>query len=123
MTTIDKAFWYLTGHFAEHFCLDDVARAADVSRHHMAHAFGCSLGLPVMAYARALRLSQAARELAAGAPEILKVALDAGYGSHEAFTRAFREQFGLTPEALRAAGTTENLKLMEPIRMAEPSTI
>jgi AraC-like DNA-binding protein len=27
--------------------------------------------------------------------------LDAGYGSHEAFTRGFREQFGVTPEALR----------------------
>jgi AraC family transcriptional regulator len=26
-----------------------------------------------------------------------------GYGSHEAFTRAFREQFGLTPESVRAA--------------------
>ena len=29
-----------------------------------------------------------------GAPDILSVALDVGYGSHEAFTRAFREQFG-----------------------------
>jgi AraC family transcriptional regulator len=32
-----------------------------------------------------------------GAPGILNVALDVGYGSHEAFTRAFREQFGVPP--------------------------
>jgi AraC family transcriptional regulator len=37
-----------------------------------------------------------------GRPDILHVALDVGYGSHEAFTWAFREQFGVTPEAIRA---------------------
>jgi AraC family transcriptional regulator len=86
----------------------------------MAHAFGRSLGIPIMAYARGLRLAQAARELAAGAPDIIGVALDAGYGSHEALTRAFREQFGLTPEAVRAEGTVSNLNLMEPMQMAKP---
>ena len=44
------------------------------------------------------------------------MALDAGYGSHEAFTRAFRDQFGLTPEQVRGRGTlSENLKLVEAI--------
>ena len=70
-----------------------------------------------MRYARGRRLSEAARSLAAGAPDILGVALDAGYGSHEAFTRAFREQFGVTPEECRAAGRLDHLKLVEPIRM------
>jgi AraC family transcriptional regulator len=56
-----------------------------------------------MHYARGRRLSEAARALAAGAPNILEVALAAGYGSHEAFTRAFRRQFGVPPEALRGA--------------------
>ena len=59
-----------------------------------------------MAYVRARRLSEAARALAAGAPDILSVALDWGYGSHEAFSRAFRDQFDLTPEAVRARGTS-----------------
>src|SRR5262249_1926566 len=47
------------------------------------------------------------------------VALDAGYGSHEAFTRAFREQFGVTPEAVRDQGYLANLNLLEPIKMEE----
>jgi len=55
--------------------------------------------------------------LALGAPDILAVALAAGYGSHEAFTRAFRERFGLTPEALRAQGHTHCIPLQEAIRM------
>ena len=45
--------------------------------------------------------------------------IEAGYGSHEAFTRAFRDQFGHTPEAVRAQGNTENIKLLESIKMNE----
>jgi len=70
-----------------------------------------------MRYARGRRLSEAARSLSAGAPDVLAVALDAGYGSHEAFTRAFREQFGVTPEECRATGDLDHYKLVEPFRM------
>ena len=51
-----------------------------------------------MRYMRGRRLSEAARVLANGGADILTVALDFGYGSHEAFTRAFRRsQFGVNP--------------------------
>jgi AraC family transcriptional regulator len=75
--------------------------------------------MTLRASARGRRLTEAARTLAGGAPDILAVALDAGYGSHEAFTRAFRDQFGLTPEVLCARGNLDNIKLMEPIKMDE----
>jgi AraC family transcriptional regulator len=70
-----------------------------------------------MRYVRARRLSEAARALASGAPDILQLALDADYGSHEAFTRAFRDHFGMTPEAVRAATSLDHLRLQEPIQM------
>jgi len=70
-------------------------------------------------YVRGRRLTEAARALASGAPDILAVALDAGYGSHEAFTHAFRDQFGLTPKGLRAGGSLDDVKLTEPIEMDE----
>jgi len=47
----------------------------------------------------------------------LTLALDADYGSHEAFTRAFRDHFGVTPEAVRGSAHLDNLKLQEPITM------
>jgi AraC family transcriptional regulator len=50
-------------------------------------------------------------------PDILGLALDADHGSHEAFTRAFRERFGLTPVALRARPNTGNVNLVEAITM------
>ena len=55
--------------------------------------------------------------LANGAPDILSLALEADYGSHEAFTRAFRDHFGVTPEAVRSSARLDNLQLQEPILM------
>jgi AraC family transcriptional regulator len=66
-----------------------------------------------MRYLRGRRLSEAARALGNGATDILDVALAAGYGSHEAFTRAFREQFGATPESVRAEGRLDGLPLVD----------
>jgi AraC family transcriptional regulator len=114
-----KAVWYIESHFRQEITLDDVAQAAAVSRYHLSRVFGLASGNSVMQYVRARRLSEAARSLAAGAPDILAVALDAGYASHEAFTRAFRDQFGVTPEAVRAKGDCHEIQLEEPIKMDE----
>lgn len=62
-------------------------------------------------------MPEAAKALAGGAVDILAVALEHGYGSHEAFTRAFRDWFGLTPETVRAQGSVAHLVLKEPLRM------
>ncbi len=51
-----------------------------------------------MRYVRLRRLSIAAVALAAEDTSILEVALEAGYSSHKAFTRAFRDHFGHTPK-------------------------
>src|SRR5277367_481475 len=119
MNPANKALWYVETHFAEEIALDEVAKACGVSRFHLTRAFGAASGYSVMRYLRARRLSEAARSLSGGAGDILAVALDAGYGSHEAFTRAFRDRFGLTPEAVRAQRHVDNLALLEPIKMDE----
>lgn len=117
MTPAQKALWFIESHLGEELTLEQIASVGGVSRFHMVRAFGAAFGLPVMRYVRARRLTQAARSLADGAPDILSVALAAGYASHEAFTRAFREQLGLTPEALRERCNLDNLELMEPLPM------
>jgi AraC family transcriptional regulator len=123
MTLTHKALWYIESHFAEEITLEDIAAVAGVTRWHMSRAFGEATGHSVIGYVRGRRLSEAAKSLANGAPGILEVALDAGYGSHEAFTRAFREQFGLTPEELRAKRQTKKLQLVEPIKMNDMSFV
>lgn len=119
MNPVGKALWFIESHFARELTLDNIADCGCVSRFHLARAFEAATGFSVMRYVRGRRLSASARRLASGAPDILAVAIEAGYGSHEAFTRAFREQFGLTPDALRARGHLDNLALVEPIKMDE----
>jgi len=113
MSLTRRALWVIDRNLGPGLGLAEIARACGVSRHHLAHAFGEATGTPVMAHVRARRLSEAARALAEGAPDILSLALAAGYGSHEAFSRAFRRAFGLTPEAVRRSGTVEGLALAE----------
>jgi AraC family transcriptional regulator len=117
MNPAQKALWFVESHLAEPLTLDDIAAIGGVSRFHMVRAFAAATGFSVMRYVRARRLTEAARALANGAPDILTLAIDADYGSHEAFTRAFRDHFGVTPEAVRAATCLDHLKLQEPILM------
>jgi AraC family transcriptional regulator len=117
MNPAQKALWFIESHLADALTLDEIAGVAGISRFHLVRAFAVATGFSVMRYVRARRLSEAARALAGGAPDILNLALDADYGSHEAFTRAFRDHFGVTPEAVRSSACLDHLKLVEPILM------
>lgn len=118
MSLTNRALWVIDRNLARDLTLAQIAQACGVSRHHLAHAFGEATGCTVMTYVRGRRLSEAARALAAGASNILDLALESRYGSHEAFTRAFRARFGASPEQVRRRGTTDGLAMVEPIRTA-----
>lgn len=117
MDPVGKALWVIESRLGQEISLSEIADLSGVSPFHLSRAFGAATGRSIIGYLRGRRLSEAARSLSLGAPDVLTVALDAGYGSHEAFTRAFRRQFGLTPERVRARGYLDNLELVEPIRM------
>jgi AraC family transcriptional regulator len=114
MSVTDKALWIIERNSERNLTLSSIADACGVSRSHLAYAFGSATGWPVVKYLRGRRLTEAARMLASGAPDILAIALDAGYGSHEAFTRAFREQFAATPESVRDRRSIDGLALVQP---------
>ncbi len=117
MSIAEKAVWHLEARLAEPCSLAELAVLCGVSTFHLTRAFRLPTGLSPIAYQRARRLSEAARRLADGADDILTVALDAQYGSHEAFTRAFTAQFGASPSAVRQARSLLNLQLTEPFAM------
>jgi len=117
MNPIGKALWFMESHYARDITLDEIADVVGVTRFHLCRVFRLVTGRSPLGYVRERRLSEAARQLASGAPNILEVALDACYASHEAFTRAFRDRFSSTPEAVRAHGNLSELNLMEPLRM------
>jgi AraC family transcriptional regulator len=117
MNIIEKAIWQVESNLRRPMTLDGIAGSAGVTPSYMTRAFTSATGQSLMRYQRARRLSEAARMLALDVPDILSLALDAGYGSHEAFTRAFREHFGVTPESVRDARSHKNLELTEPLIM------
>jgi AraC family transcriptional regulator len=119
MTLTDKALWVIERNLDSTLDLKRIAQACGVSRYHLAHAFGESAGLSMMHYVRQRRLSAAAEALAKGAPDILDLALETGYASHEAFSRAFRAAFGATPEMVRRQASTEELTMMKPLKLSE----
>jgi AraC family transcriptional regulator len=120
MRPIDRTVWYVESHLHRTMSLDDIAKTAGLSKFALTRAFLTTTGHTVLAYARARRLSEAAKSLQNGAPRILDVALSVGYASHEAFSRAFRDHFGLTPVEARYGRCP--LSLTEAIHMSnDPS--
>ena len=69
---------------------DDLAARAFLSRFHFDRLAAGALGEPPGAFRRRLLLERAAHRLAATRDRVIEVALDAGYGSPEAFARASR---------------------------------
>ncbi|MDB5540600.1 MAG: hypothetical protein JWQ89_2327 [Devosia sp.] len=117
MSAVAKTIWMIESRFGLPLTLEEMAVHAGVSRYHLSHIFPRVTGYSISQYLRGRRLSEAAKALAGGAPDILSVALDAGYGSHEAFTRAFRDLMGLTPDEVRRRQRLDGLPLVEPLRM------
>ncbi len=82
--------------------LEELAGVAHFSPYHFHRIFRGMVGESVQAHIRRIRLERAALRLKHGEKSILALALDAGYDSHEAFTRAFRAVMGQSPSAFRA---------------------
>ena len=114
-----KALWFAERHLTTDLTLERIAKAAGVSRFHLTRAFGAATGRSLMQYVRERRLSEAAKTLVTRRDSVLTVAITAGYDSHEAFTRAFRNTFGLTPQELRQIGTVDCVGLVDAIGLDE----
>lgn len=122
MSLVDRAVWYIETHLSEELQLDGIAQVVGSSKFHLARTFQLVTGRSVMRYARARRLSVAAERLARGERDILGLALSLGYGSHQAFTRAFRDAFDAAPREVRDAGSTSALRLQPPLELRGESS-
>lgn len=117
MSLTSNAIWQIESRLTQPLSLSLLSELCAVSPYHLSRTFRSATGLSPMVYLRARRLSHAALRLAHGDEDILTVALDVQYASHEAFTRAFTSCLGVLPSTVRRTRSTKNIKLLEAIEM------
>jgi len=82
--------------------LSDLAGVLGCSPFHLSRTFHRTVGLSLRQYVRQLRARLAAAQLAAGAGDLTRLALDVGYFDHSHFTKSFRDEWGIPPSRFRA---------------------
>ena len=92
---------YIREHIDEPLNREVLAAIAGFSVPHFHRIFTACVGENIASYVRRTRLVRAGRKLRMGAVDITEVALAAGYDTHAAFGKAFKQQFGLSPSQFR----------------------
>jgi AraC family transcriptional regulator len=95
---------YAAGHLDQDVSLAALAGQAGLSAFHLHRVFSAAAGETPKQFTLRLRLGRAAAMLLTSDDSVLDIALGCGFQSHEAFCRAFRKRFGMTPSDYRARG-------------------
>ena len=94
---------YIEEHLDEEIDLAEVARRACCTSYHFSRTFSFLAGLSLTEYIRRRRMTLAATELQGGRVRVIDLAVKYGYGSADAFRRAFTAVHGVTPSASQNA--------------------
>lgn len=81
--------------------VEEIAENAGFSTNYFNKVFTAHTGFSVMKYVRFERMRKAADMLRSTDKDILDIALECGYDSHEGFIRSFKNQYGCTPTEYR----------------------
>jgi len=109
---IEDVIRYIREHINEPIDRETLASVAGFSVPHFHRVFTAHVGESAASYVRRLRMERAGRKLRMGAVDITEVALAAGYDSHAAFGKAFKQQFGLSPREFRQLGCRAATQLL-----------
>ncbi|HEX2697360.1 MAG TPA: AraC family transcriptional regulator [Anaerolineales bacterium] len=110
--TIEDVMSYIRRHIQEPLNREVLAEVAGFSVPHFHRVFTEQVGESAVSYVRRLRMERAARKLRMGAVDITEVARAAGYESHAAFSKAFKQQFGFSPSEFRQLGCTAATQIL-----------
>ena len=88
---------WLSEHLDEKFELEKVAGTLGCSGAHLSRVFSQAMGMTISQYLRGIRMDHAAKLMEAGVCNVTEAAMEVGYSSLSHFTKAFREEKGVTP--------------------------
>ena len=103
---------YVREHTDEELNREVLAAVAGFSVPHFHRIFTAHVGETSASYVRRVRLERAGRKLRMGAVDITEVALAAGYDTHAAFSKAFKQHFGLSPSEFRQLGCSAATQIL-----------
>ncbi|PSJ28530.1 AraC family transcriptional regulator [Streptosporangium nondiastaticum] len=103
---LNEALEHIESHLDRQVDVAGLARIAMTSEYHFRRLFSALAGMPLSEYVRRRRLTVAGAEVLAGERTLLEIAVRYGYGSGEAFARAFRAVHGTGPGEARRNGAT-----------------
>jgi AraC family transcriptional regulator len=103
---LNEALEHIESRLDQQIEVTELARIAMTSEYHLRRLFSALAGLPLSEYIRRRRLTVAGAEVLAGERTLLEIAVRYGYGSGEAFARAFRAVHGVGPGEARRTGTS-----------------
>ncbi|MEU8530397.1 MULTISPECIES: AraC family transcriptional regulator [Streptomyces] len=101
---LNEALDHIEAHLDGTIEVAALARIATTSEYHFRRMFSALAGMPLSEYVRRRRLTVAGAEVLAGERTLLEIAVRYGYGSGEAFARAFRAVHGIGPGDARRTG-------------------
>ncbi|MER6711639.1 MULTISPECIES: AraC family transcriptional regulator [unclassified Streptomyces] len=101
---LNQAMEHIEHHLDQDLDIAELARVAATSEYHLRRMFSALAGMPLSEYVRRRRLTLAGAEVLAGRETLLEIAVRYGYGSGEAFARAFRAMHGIGPGEARRTG-------------------
>ncbi|MCT9934943.1 AraC family transcriptional regulator [Planotetraspora sp. A-T 1434] len=91
-------------HLTEEFDVHGLAKDLGTTEYHLRRMFSSLAGMPLSEYVRRRRMTIAAADVVRGKDDLLSIAVRHGYGSTEAFGRAFRAVHGAGPGDVRRDG-------------------
>lgn len=103
---LNQAMEHIERHLDQPIEVADLARIAVTSEYHLRRLFSALAGMPLSEYIRRRRLTVAGAEVLADERTLLEIAVRYGYGSGEAFARAFRALHGVGPGEARRTGAS-----------------
>ena len=102
---IQNAVDYIEKNLFERQSSDEIANSVFMSSRSFYNYFWIITGYTYKEYVIKRRLTEAAKILSTSNERIYKIAFEIGYESHEAFTRAFRHEFKISPLAISKVST------------------
>lgn len=102
---LQKILDYIEVHLKEELTIETLASLCYYSPHHFNRIFQSIIGLPVLDYIKKRRLAVAAGQIIDTNHNIIDIAIEYRFNSHETFSRAFKRTFDITPNAYRKMNT------------------